>query len=438
MKGFLVSNVPMTRPEEMLVVHHTNYAHSVTWVKLDSGRIVLGVWSEFTTSDDGGLTWSQPYKGKHADGEPISRMLSLVSLDSQTIGMAFQAESKAGDPPMLSQRMFFCKSTDQCRNWSKPILINDGQPAMTLTDRLMRTSSGRLICPVHTALGHTPRNPCHIQGAPVVGGYLNGNFVSCDAHFYDPHFGAAFVYYSDDNGQTWQRNEDGELFILLDYGANSHAVWEPTVCEVQAGKLLMMVRCRLGRLFQAWSYDNGQTWTPLQPTQLAASPAPAYISTLPNGHLLCVFTQQSPEEIRKGFIRTRLSAAISRNGGGIWEHFQNVESIHEQTHVEPGPLEVVRPAGGYSMPEAGAFVNNPKYVVPLPVGYGRWSYPSVLILDDRVLISHTYSYHDQTGNRADIGYNNKIKVLPLSWFYGSMDPNTANQVLTKLADAPRP
>jgi hypothetical protein len=77
-------------------------------------------------------------------------------------------------------------------------------------------------------------------------------------------------------------------------------------------------------------------------------------------------------------------------------------------------------------------------VVDLPVGYGRWSYPSVLVLKDRVLISHTYSYQDETGNRADIGYNSKMKIMPLSWFFGGMDPDSPNPTLDKLAQAPKP
>ena len=213
--------------------------------------------------------------------------------------------------------------------------------------------------------------------------------------------------------------------------------YEPSVTEVAPGKLLMIMRTRLGRYYQAWSCDNGETWTRPQATQLAGTQAPAQVRTLRGtGHLLCVFTQHSHEEVRKGFIRTRLSSAISRNGGGVWEHFQNVESIHEQTHVEPGPIEVVRPEGGYVMRQADAFESDPQHVVALPVGYGRWSYPSVLVLADRVLISHTYSWHDRTGAPQSAG--GKLKVLPISWFYGGQDPTRENETLKKIGEAPQP
>ena len=78
------------------------------------------------------------------------------------------------------------------------------------------------------------------------------------------------------------------------------------------------------------------------------------------------------------------------------------------------------------------------HVEPLPVGYGRWSYPSVLVLDDRVLISHTFSQYDQTGTPVDLGFNSKLKVLPTKWFYGGQDPDQPRPILDKLSEAARP
>lgn len=263
-----------------------------------------------------------------------------------------------------------------------------------------------------------------MEGTGFVGGYVNGNFVSTDAHFLDPHFGASYVFYSDDDGETWQRNRDGELLIVREPGGPFDATFEPSVTEVAPAKLFMIMRTNLGRYFQAWSHDDGETWTRPQPTQLAGTHAPAQVRTLPNGHLLCVFTQQSEEEIRKGFVRTRLSSAISRTGGKLWEHFQNVESLHPEPFVPPGPIDNIRPEGCFSLTETGAIEGDARYVVPLPVGYGRWSYPSVLVLKDRVLIAHTYSWHDETGARRGVKdrSNARIKVLPLSWFYGGREP----------------
>ena len=185
-------------------------------------------------------------------------------------------------------------------------------------------------------------------------------------------------------------NQDGQLLILRDWSTSYSYVVEPTVTEVKPGRLLMFMRTGLGRHFQAWSNDNGETWTRPQPTSLAASTTPAQIGTLPNGHLVCVWNQESPEEIRRGYNRTRLSSAISRNGGSVWEFFQNVESMHESTRVEPGPIEAVHPEEIHFDPGQPAPVRNGEYVAGAEV-HGRWSYPSMIVLKDRVIIAHTYS-----------------------------------------------
>ena len=49
-----MSNVPMTRPEEMLIEHKTRYFTSSTFAELDDGRILRQAYGEFTTSEDGG------------------------------------------------------------------------------------------------------------------------------------------------------------------------------------------------------------------------------------------------------------------------------------------------------------------------------------------------------------------------------------------------
>jgi len=432
-----MSNSPMTRPEGALAIHNQKYSHSVTFVGLEGGRILLSNGSKFSVSDDGGITWAEPYEGKEKDGSCFEgHCASLVNLSGGAIGLATMRQ-RPGATTSYEPEMVFRRSEDEGRTWSGPTVMNQCLlRAHALQDVMIRTESGRIILPVYLCIG---QGSWHHEGAPFVGGYLNGNFVSTEAHFFDPHFTASYVLYSDDEGKTWQTNRDGELLINLGYGGPVEETNEASVVEVTPGKLLMIMRTRLGRLFQCWSEDTGERWSRPQPTQLAGTHAPGQVRKLPNGHLLVVWTQQSEREIRQGFIRTRLSSAISRNGGGIWEHFQNVESLHEETHVEPGPIAIVRPEGCYPILQTAAVECDPEFAVALPEGYGRWSYPSVFVGKDRVLISHTYSFHDsKTGEITNAG-GSKLKVLPLSWFYGDDDPNRESTVLTKIAElSPKP
>jgi len=437
-----MNNVPMTRPEELLAIHDQSYGHSSTFVELEDGRILHVAGTIFTTSDDGGITWSKPYQCVDTEGNPVGgSSTSLVKLDGKGIGLAAcRTYHRKGERHQAE--MVFWRSPDGGSTWEPPVTVSPpGCATYALQDVMLRTSSGRIILPIYIHIG---QGGVRQEGAPFVGALIRGQFVSTDAHFVDPHFGACGIYYSDDDGRTWQRNRDGELFIRLGWTGPFYPTCEPTVAEVRPGKLLMIMRTNLGRLFQAWSEDNGETWTRPQPTALAASPAPAQLRTIPStGHLLIAWTQQSEEEILKGFIRTRLSSAISRNGGGVWEFYQNVESLHEETRVEPGPIRPVCPEQRFMDVGMPALERRAEYVVDLPVGWGRWSYPSVFVYRDRVLISYTYSYYEEHPTRAELvrtgpgGANSRLKDLPLKWFYGGKEP-ADNPQLSRTDEAAHP
>ena len=433
--------MPMTDQEGMLTVHEMKYSHSVAWAALGNNRVLMSGAGEFRVSEDGGISWSQPFQGQSTEGEVV-RPASMVRLSNHSVGMVCPMRSKNEDGARLNGRILFSRSENEGKEWSNPVIINpEGPGAVMLQDVLLRTSSGRLILPVYWEVGQAQEQGAwHHEGAPFVGGYVNDNFVSTDAHFWDPHFGYSFIFYSDDEGLTWKKNKDGDMFVIFEPGGHMEPTYEPSVTEVLPGKLLMIMRTRLGRYYQAWSYDDGTSWTRPQPTQLSGTQAPAQVRRFQKtGHLLCVFTQASEEEIKQGFIRTRLSSCISRTGGKLWEHFQNIESIHPESFVEPGPIRIVRPEGAYAIAEKGAQQNDHRFTVLLPVGYGRWSYPSVLMLEDRVLVSYTYTWHDETGEQQNTG-GNRIKVLPFSWFYGGKVPeeSTVLHKITHLSEAPQP
>jgi hypothetical protein len=177
---------------------------------------------------------------------------------------------------------------------------------------------------------------------------------------------------------------------------------------------------------------------------LAASTAPAQIRKLPTGHLLIVWNQEGEEEVKQGLHRNRLSCAISRNGGSIWEFFQNVESFLPGTRVEPGPVRSSRPAEISFEPGKPAPEREAQYIVSREE-FGRCAYPSVLVLKDRVLIAHTYTRWEDDpvkgqlvqSSRKPEGFNQKLKVLPLKWFYGGKDP-AANPYLKEAYEPAKP
>ena len=441
----------MTRPDEALAVHESIYGHNSSFVSLEDGRILqICLGGGFVYSDDGALTWSEPgnedvrdahgrmfrCQCRDTNGDPVGGSeCSLVKLsEKNAIGLAVRTADVIAGQTYASlpaqYKFIFWRSDDAGKTWHPPVRMTaPGYSTAGYQDSFLRTGSGRIVLPVFHIVGQ--KNPWKdMISTPMTGRLINNQQWSSTAgHFFDPGFSSVYVLYSDDDGRTWQRNEDAELVPHLDWNTAFSYCNEASVTEVSPGRLLAMMRSGLGRLLQAWSNDNGQTWTCPQPTCLAAATTPAQIRTLPNGHLLCVWNQESEEEIKRGYSRTRLSSAISRNGGSVWEFFQNVQSIHETTRVEPGPIHGVRPAELYSEPGQPALQRDAQHVIGQDVS-GLWSYPSVFVGKDRVLIAHTYTTYEEHPTRADMvqsskgenAINQKLKVLPLKWFYGGKEP----------------
>ena len=430
-----MSNVPVTNPSGSLAVHKEQYGHSSTYVELKNGDILHGAGVLFRTSSDGGMSWSEPFRIADTQGSPVHTE-GLVELSGDAIGSAASGylDEKLGRHS--TGRIFFRRSEDHGKTWEPPVPItadcgteHTGIGHHMLQDVLLRTSSGRIILPCYGSFKqkdvagvrdgtwmHWPKG----TGIPFPGSLFNNQFVSTSSHFRDPGFSAATVFYSDDDGKTWQQCRGNYLILNIENGGPYASCPEPTITEISPGYLLMFMRTGLGRLYQAWSYDDGDTWTYPQPSQLAADRSPAQLRTIPEtNHLLCVWNQHSEDEIRRGLVRVRLTSAISRTGGAVWEFFQNVESILEETWTPPGPIRFIRPESEYNVDGMPSPVADPRYITPLPEGYGRWSYPSVLVYHDRVLIAHTYSKYDEKAR--NIG-GSRLKVLPLKWFYGNADP----------------
>jgi len=136
-------------------------------------------------------------------------------------------------------------------------------------------------------------------------------------------------FVSNDLGQRWTRSN------WIDLGGRGHhdGALEPCVVELRDGRLLMLIRTNLDRFWRAISSDAGLNWRIIEPTDIDASTAPAWLARLASGRLALIWNRVNSE--RKGewprtqrspsfsvdtpsWHREELSLAFSDDEGGHW------------------------------------------------------------------------------------------------------------------------
>ena len=147
-----------------------------------------------------------------------------------------------------------------------------------------------------------------------------------------------------------------------------------------------------------------------------------------NGDLLCVWNQVSGEEIRRGFHRGRLSAAISKDSGLTWGHFKTIE------------LQEGMENGGRIAPDFPILANvrgNPG-LGQLPDGFAMFTYPNMDIVGDKVVVRYSRIWPQKLESGKDISTDGRLpsmipqdeqrqvqmsgewsmRIYPIDWFYG--------------------
>jgi len=145
----------------------------------------------------------------------------------------------------------------------------------------------------------------------------------------DPCRHAICVYVSSDGGQTWDASN------IIDLGGHGHhdGAMEPTIVQLEDGRLRMLVRTNFDQFWNAFSEDAGRSWRVLHPSGIDASSAPGAVIRLASERLvlvwnrLCAVGQEAPP--RRGgdgqlclpmpsWHREELSIAFSEDDGTTW------------------------------------------------------------------------------------------------------------------------
>jgi hypothetical protein len=236
-------------------------------------------------------------------------------------------------------------------------------------------------------------------------GFVKGQRVNSDGHLFEAAMGGCYAYYSDDSGKTWARST-GSLMVWPLSGEDGMggfgAAWEPVTVELKDGRVLMLLRTNVGRIFQSTSADGGNHWSLPQPTDLASGDVPCCVGRIPTtGDLLVVWNQSSWDEIRNGYSRGRLCSAVSRDEGKTWQSFKTLERS-----------EGMEPVGRVTLPPV-KHVRPKEQLGNFPDTYGRYHYPKLAFVQGNVVVQYDYdTYAD--GKRAR---KNALLVAPEGRFH---------------------
>lgn len=161
---------------------------------------------------------------------------------------------------------YLARSSDEGKSWHKHIRCIDEDSHYVLNnDRVISLQNGRLLMPVAK---HE---------------YKDGVFLP----------GIVLIYASDDDGESWHRISNE---IKLDFKIEKRkefdslrSCMEPGVVQMENGTIWGYIRTKLGSQYETFSYDDGASWTKLQPSPFTSPPSPMCVKRLKNGTLFTVW-----------------------------------------------------------------------------------------------------------------------------------------------------
>ena len=286
---------------------------------LIQGQCLYGGAPTAVVSDDQGRTWR--------DWEAFSTWPNRPYFDIVRRGnelLAFTLEADHWKGPVVWW------SENNGQTWAGGNrAVQDPVKTITMNQRVLLTSSGRLIVPVEELLPGGMEGP----GPEKVG-----------------------TVFSDDAGRSWKRNPF--FGPPPGYPTAPEGLGEPAVVELTNGKMWMVIRGLGGHLWQAWSTDDGATWGPPSATTLESPLSAVNAKRIPGTNTVVTCWNHATPDSSLYIPRTPLVFAISNDNCQTWSqpvivdtnpqaiypslYFSDTEMFIAYLTVPPG----VNPNGG--------------------------------------------------------------------------------------------
>ncbi len=289
------------------------------FVSLDDGSILSIDTDSTSVSTDGGNTWSAP-RPIFSDDQKIqvSNERAMLRTSDGTIIAAFMNlaernwtwDDKLGDAPGAILPTYVMRSVDDGLTWQNIQKLHDAWSGAVRD--MIETKDGRVI------------------------------FTAMKMQ-HDPGRHAVLTYSSTDAGATWKASN------LIDLGGAGHhgGVTEPTLTQLEDGRLWMLIRTNWSEFWSAYSNDGGKFWSVIQPSGIPASSAPAMLRRLASGRLMLLWNRLYPDGKTEWPLsggdnlwsatpvsnyREELSIAFSDDDGKTWSDTEVIASAADSDH----------------------------------------------------------------------------------------------------------
>jgi hypothetical protein len=262
-----------------------------------------------------GITWGEPYTlfemanspGSAGVGTTSGGALPLVTgkgtvhvFGLRYFDMPVGPDYKTSDFFKARVQLYHASSNDDAKTWSAVGTIDYGHRYTGALNSVIQLRSGRIL------LAFSYLSPVRRAGL----------FVS-------------HAILSDDDGKTWRtsRNE-----VALDSGGRGleSGAPEPVTVELPDGRVWMVIRNQTGYLFESWSEDGGDSWSPPKRTIFRASNAPAGVLRLKDGRMVLVWNNEFGPPFYEGISYSRRSLVMAVQEGSSWRGYRELVTFGAQ------------------------------------------------------------------------------------------------------------
>ncbi|MCI9594030.1 MAG: exo-alpha-sialidase [Lachnospiraceae bacterium] len=195
--------------------------------------------------------------------------LSLLKMNNGEIGLFYLLRSA-----YTRMQMYLRRSSDLGLTWDERVLCTPQEGFFVVNnDRVVRLSNGRILIP---AASHKVLSPCTKE-----------SLIRQETDSILDSRSEVIFFYSDDDGRSWKASEGK---CCMPHMANCRSgLQEPGILELSPNVLWAFSRTDLGRQYEMYSFDNGETWTTAQPSRFTSPNSPLSMKRNKNGWIYAVW-----------------------------------------------------------------------------------------------------------------------------------------------------